>query len=241
MAKPRPKKPEPQPLPTKQAATRNLLIGFGALVAVALIVALVVAKPWESNESDDGSAPYRPVTVTGTALSKYPEKSTGATDTAPGTIAPTLSGATFTGTPVALKADGKAKVVMFFAHWCPHCQKELPLISDWLRANPNAGVDFFSVATGTNPTLPNYPPAKWFDKEKYPLPVMADDNASSAATAYGLSSYPYLVFLDGNNKVISRTAGEIPMDQFAQMVDSLKTAAAASSTASSTTTSTTAP
>ena len=31
--------------------------------------------------------------------------------------------------------DGKAKAIFFVAHWCPHCQAEIPRLSEWLKTH----------------------------------------------------------------------------------------------------------
>ena len=66
-----------------------------------------------------------------------------------------------------------------------------------------------TIATGTDETLDNYPPSAWLEREKWPFPVMADDAASHAASAYGLQFYPYFVFVDADGKVVGRATGEL--------------------------------
>jgi thioredoxin-related protein len=50
---------------------------------------------------------------------------------------------------------------------------------------------------------------------------MADSANSDAANAFGLASYPYFVFVDGNGKVVGRTSGEIATDQLETIVKQL--------------------
>jgi uncharacterized protein (DUF1800 family) len=71
---------------------------------------------------------------------------------------------------IGIANDGKAKVVLFVAHWCPHCRREVPLL--------------------------------------------ADDSQNSAAGAYGLTGYPYLVVVDAHNRVVSRSSGEMSLAEF---------------------------
>ena len=74
------------------------------------------------------------------------------------------------------------------------------------------GVDFVSVATGIDPSRPNYPPDVWLASEGWTLPVLVDPT-NSVAQAYGLSAYPFWVFLDGQGKVVLRATGELTVDQ----------------------------
>ena len=39
------------------------------------------------------------------------------------------------GCAVSIEADGRPKIVVFLAHWCPHCQAEVPRLVDWFGEN----------------------------------------------------------------------------------------------------------
>lgn len=145
-------------------------------------------------------------------------------DAAVGQAAPVVAGASFDGSTVTLGGVGRPQIIIFVAHWCPHCQREVPLIQAWLDANgaPD-GVDLRSVATGNDPSLPNYPPETWLANEQWSVPVVVDPTNSIAA-AYGLTSYPYFVFLDSKGRVAFRASGEIPIDTLQQLVDLLRDA-----------------
>ena len=115
--------------------------------------------------------------------------------------------------------DGKPKLVLFVAHWCPHCQREVPLLADYLKANPlPAGLELFTIATATDSAKPNFPPSAWLEGAGWPGSTIADDANGSAAAAFGLPGFPYFVAVDSHNKVIARTSGEIPVDQFSALV-----------------------
>ena len=102
-------------------------------------------------------------------------------DPAIGRPAPQVHGFDFDGTPVAITADGRPKVAIFLAHWCPHCQAEVPLIQSWIEAGgvPD-GVDLVSIATGIDSAAPNYPPDAWLEREGWTVPVIADPTNSVA-------------------------------------------------------------
>ena len=38
----------------------------------------------------------------------------------------------FEGDAVAITNDGRPKIILLFAHWCPHCQNEVPVVTEWL-------------------------------------------------------------------------------------------------------------
>jgi cytochrome c biogenesis protein CcmG/thiol:disulfide interchange protein DsbE len=144
--------------------------------------------------------------ISGSLLPPFPR---AGDDPAKGLTAPTVQGASFDGTPVAIAPTGRPTVILFIAHWCPHCQREVALIQSWIDANGlPQGVDFVSVATGIDPTLPNYPPEAWLASVGWTVPVIVDPT-NSVAEAYGLSAYPFWVFLDGNGVVVERATGEM--------------------------------
>ncbi len=120
---------------------------------------------------------------------------------------------------MTIKADGRPKVVVFVAHWCPHCQREVPRLSEYLRDNPvPAGVEIVTVATGTTADRPNHPPSEWLERENWPGPVLADSEDAKTAEAFGLSAYPFFVAVDKDGKVVARTSGELTTDQFAELL-----------------------
>jgi thiol-disulfide isomerase/thioredoxin len=111
---------------------------------------------------------------------------------------------------------------LFVAHWCPHCQREVPLLASNLNTTPlPSGVEMITISTGVNAAAPNYPPSQWLKGVQWPTPVIADDAQSSAAQAFGLSAYPYFVFVDANNKVVARASGEMTMPDFRTAVGRL--------------------
>jgi thiol-disulfide isomerase/thioredoxin len=132
---------------------------------------------------------------------------------------PDLEGLTFDGAPVSITKDGKPKLVLFVAHWCPHCQKEIPLLADYLKANPVQGVDLYTVSTSAASNSPNYPPSAWLETEDWEVPTLADSEDKQAADAFGLSAFPFFVAVDASGKVVARTSGELTTEQFADLID----------------------
>ncbi|GBC87267.1 Sporulation thiol-disulfide oxidoreductase A [bacterium HR12] len=182
------------------------VLGLVGAVVVAGVVALVAAGRSENQRP----APEGRVTVTGDALPAYAEGS----DPAVGLPAPALQGRDFEGRPISIGDDGRPKVIVFLAHWCPHCQREVPLVQGWLdREGMPAGVDLYSVATAIDPTQPNYPPDDWLRREGWTVPVLVDDDEGSAAEAYGVTGFPFFVFIDARGNVASRAAGELTIQQ----------------------------
>ena len=166
----------------------------------------VVPSASGGSQAARGSGAATEPTITGDALPQF-QGADG--DDAVGMTVPTVEGSDFTGRSVAITADGRPKVIVFLAHWCPHCQAAVPLLQTWVSAGGvPEGLDLVSVATGIDPSRPNYPPAAWLQREGWTVPVIAD-TSNTVAQAYGLPAYPFWVFVDANGKVVARTVGEL--------------------------------
>ncbi len=222
----------------RSRASRWLLPG---VIAVAVVVAAVLAivLPGGGGPTGGGSSSLRPSASgaasggsgvpagSGSAVAVQPPVITGSplppfqgpdNDAAVGLPAPEVSGSDFAGTPVSIEPDGRAKVILFLAHWCPHCQTEVPLVQTWVSAGgvPD-GVDLVSVATGIDPSQPNYPPDAWLEREGWTVPVIADPT-NSVAEAYGLTAYPLWVFVGSDGTVVARAAGEMTIPDLEALV-----------------------
>ena len=199
----------------------------GAVLLVAAVLAIVL-----SQGSDPGGSSARPSatpagsvapgsgpTVTGAAL---PVLADPASDPAVGLGIPEVEGAAFDGTPVSIEKDGRPKILLFLAHWCSHCQAEVPVVQDWLDAGGGPDdVDLISIATAIDPTLPNHPPDAWLQREGWTVPVLVDPTGS-VADAYGLSAFPFWVLVDADGRVAGRLTGELPIPDLERLIDGLR-------------------
>jgi thiol-disulfide isomerase/thioredoxin len=186
--------------------------GLAAVVVLALVVAVVVSSDGDGDDAD-GVEQVAAVEASGDALPAF--DASAATDPAKDVVAPELRGRSFDGTPVDVTRDGRGKVIVFLAHWCPHCQAEVPRIVAHLadRALPT-DVDLVAVSTAVDENRPNYPASTWLERERWTWPVLVDDADGSAAAQFGLSGFPYLVALDPEGRVVARTSGEFSMTVF---------------------------
>ncbi len=198
-----------------------ILIGAGLVMVLVLVgVVLLMGGDDEGGDNGDGSASRQiaPVEVTGDEL---PRLADVGNDPAVGMDAPQATGVEFGGNDVSLLREGQPAIVVFGAHWCPHCQREIPVIVDWMEQGGTEGLDVILVATATNPNSPNYPPSAWLDRENWRGRVILDDESNSIAQAYGLTGYPLIVFVDADGKVTQRVSGEVPPEQLATYASSI--------------------
>ena len=184
---------------------KKLLGIIGGVVGLALVVVLAIAIAGE--EPVDASIGFGDPVVTGDPL---PIFNPAAADPVVGLTAPSALGADWEDNEVKIEADGRAKIVVFLAHWCPHCQAEVPVVQTWLdEGNLPDDVDMYSVVTSTDRLRPNWPPQDWLEEEGWTVPALMDNEIGTVAVNYGMSGTPFYVVLDGDNNVIRRASGEI--------------------------------
>ena len=158
------------------------------------------------------AAEFQEVKVAGDKLAPMPESGD---DPAVGKAAPTLTGYDLAGRPVTIDpgSDGKATMLVFLAHWCPHCNYEIPVLNEWKEKGltpPNLRV--VGVTTASRQDQANWPPSKWLVAKKWAFDQFADSEKQDASAAYGVGGYPFLVFIDAAGNVTSRTSGEVPVE-----------------------------
>ena len=202
----------------KESSNKSVwLIGS---IAAAIAIAAIVAVATQSSSDDvvTGVEEFNSVEVAGDAL---PEYSAEVTDAAVGMIAPVLTGQGFTGNKITT-TPGAPTLLVFLAHWCQYCQREVPLLVQWNRDGlVPSGLDVIAITTSTDPTSPNFPPSEWLAREEFPAlwPVMTDSGEKTAATAMGVSGFPFFVLLDSNGKVALRVSGEIEMQVLTEAIN----------------------
>lgn len=117
-------------------------------------------------------------------------------------------------------ADGTVRLIGFFAHWCPHCQREVPRVAKWLAENgmPEE-IEIIAISTAVREGAPNYPPSEWLIDENWPTQVLVDNEEGELATAYGLGGFPYWVLVDATGTAMHRSSGELTEEQFGYLID----------------------
>ena len=169
---------------------------IGGLVVAIVILSSALAAPVAAKGAKQQVGPR--VTIEGAKLPEGGEDIGTSDDPAIGKPAPTLTGEGFDGKPVTFES-GAPRIVIFLSHSCPHCQAEVPRIVKLEKQEKFDGVEVQTVTTNTSEDAPNYPPSKWLKRERWPFkPVLADDKRARALTAFGGTSFPYLVFVSAD-------------------------------------------
>ena len=210
-------------------------IAGGVAAAIAAIVAVVLVVGGGSSSSStttstitsnsgDASETSQPTTGDAVAAAEFqPVEAEGEmlvqledpdNDPARGKIAPVVNGFGFDGAPLTIAPIGKPMLVVFLAHWCPHCNAEIPRLIEWKDSGAMpADLGVVGVSTGARDDAPNWPPSQWVVDKAWPWPVMADNEDQNAAVAFGVSGYPGLILLNGDGKVLARRSGEAGIDE----------------------------
>lgn len=216
--------------PESQGGGRTGMYVIGAVVALVVVIgiaALVMTSESGDDAASDAVQEQASVTVSGEPLPEYPADAGLAadpsTDPAVGMTAPSMEGQAFDGTPVSFEpGNGTPQVLVFAAHWCPVCQKEIPLLQEWIDAgNLPEDVQVTLVNTSVSADRPNYPPSEWLADVGWSEQILLDNPDQSAAQAFGLTGYPYMVFIDAEGTVVQRASGALPVEQFGQFVDQI--------------------
>lgn len=194
---------------TTRSITRSPLLWVAGLIVIAFVVAVLASGGGDDETST--ATETASVSITGDGL---PGFTSTADDPAVGTAAPGFSGVSFDDSAVDA-TDPAPRVVGFFAHWCPHCQRELPIVEEWLDEGllPD-GVEFVAVSTAVESQADNYPPSAWFADVGYDATVVVDDADSSLADAFGLPGFPFWVVTDADGQVVGRVGGAVDRTGF---------------------------
>lgn len=134
-------------------------------------------------------------------------------------VAPPVVGQDFAGDAVELTpgTDGPMMVV-FLAHWCPHCNREIPVLQEWQASGEiPADLSVVGVSTAVREDRENYPPGEWLERMGWEWPAIDDDG--TLAETYGVEGFPWMVFIDADGAVTATTSGEQPIEELQVLAD----------------------
>lgn len=153
-------------------------------------------------------------------------------DPAVGTPAPVVVGLGYDGNTVRIDAaEAGPTMVVFLAHWCSHCNAEIPVLNS-LRDDDRIpdDVNVIGVSTAVSPGQPNFPPDQWLDDKDWTWAAMADgvdmeNETFIAAEAFGVTGFPSVTLIDANGIVAARWSGGRPPSEIASLVAALPSVA----------------
>jgi thiol-disulfide isomerase/thioredoxin len=119
--------------------------------------------------------------------------------------------------------DGKARVWLVWAHWCPYCQAELPDLNEWWPENASRfpNVELVTVTSAIDDTRSN-PLRPYLDTEQFAFPVIVDEDGA-LSQLFGTSAFPFWVVTDADGTVVLRVAGALGLQSVDQLFSQLET------------------
>ena len=186
---------------------KNFIIAGAVVLVLGLAIAIGVTL---SSEPVAAGLPEGDISVVGDSLPQYAGENDD--NVALGLAAPTFSAPDQNSEIFQLEKNGNSKALLFLAHWCPHCQREVPVVQRFIDSNGvPPGIDVIAVATSIDRGRDNYPPQEWLQREGWSETQIYDLDRE-IGEAYGLNAFPYWVFLDKDLNVIARRTGNLPED-----------------------------
>ncbi len=162
-----------------------VMAGFTALVIVA-VAALAVLRTTggDFTPNDEGLFP--------------------AGDKAPGFTAESVTG----GGSVSVGEGGApATMLVFFATWCPHCQREAPVLSELESQYDGLRMIMVGIDGEDNP----HKVREFVERYDIESPAVYEP---SLGTEYRVSGYPTVYVLNEDNEVIGAHSGEAPREVY---------------------------
>ena len=186
---------------------KNFIIAGAVVLVIGLAIAIGVTL---SSEPVAAGLPEGEISVVGDFLPQYAGENDD--NVALGLAAPTFSAPDQNSEIFQLEKNGNSKALLFLAHWCPHCQREVPVVQRFIDSNGvPPGIDVIAVATSIDRGRDNYPPQEWLQREGWSETQIYDLDRE-IGEAYGLNAFPYWVFLDKDLNVLARRTGNLPED-----------------------------
>jgi thiol-disulfide isomerase/thioredoxin len=166
------------------------------------------------------------LTIDGGLLDEYDET---IDDPTVGTPGPVITGQQFDGSSITIGGPtDQPTMLVFLAHWCPHCNDEIPEIVKLRDAGDlPADLNIIGISTAVVDDRDNYPPSEWMVEKDWTWPVLADTAEAEAFQTYGGTGFPYTVMLDADGNVLARKSGNEPAERIKAWIDdTLATASA---------------
>jgi len=128
----------------------------------------------------------------------------------PGTL-PDITLSDMQGKPTKLASfGGRPLMVNFWATWCAPCRREIPLLNKIRMQRHQQNVEIVGVAVDFREDV-----LKYVHKVplSYPL-LIGEEDGLAAAEAFGMGmAFPFSVFVDSQNRILTIKIGELHEDE----------------------------
>ena len=165
---------------------KNFIIAGVVVLVLGLAIAIGVTL---SSEPVAAGLPEGEITISGDPLPEFAGQND--LDIVAGLPAPTFSAPNENSEIISIEKNGNAKALVFLAHWCGYCQKEVPIVQNLIdTVGVPDGVEVIAIATAIDRGRENYPPQKWLADEGW-SELQLYDLEREIGTAYGLNAVSY--------------------------------------------------
>src|SRR5688500_9166857 len=157
---------------------------------------------------DEGVATLTP--VTSAAPAPEPAAEAPPKKTVPDTL-PDITLADRDGKPTKLASfGGRPLMVNFWATWCAPCRREIPLLNKIRAQRQSQNAEIVGIAVDFRDEV-----LKFVAKVplSYPL-LIGEEDGLAAAEAFGMGmAFPFSVFVDSQNRILTVKSGELHEDE----------------------------
>ena len=213
---------------------RNKFVLFATIGVVSLILILIIVLIFSGNSSNQVTGSFKGnINIQGETVAQLPQHFDRncifhsvtlcqSFESAANIIIPDIEGISISGEPFKIQNDGRKKIILFLAHWCPHCQVEVGVFESWIKTRgvPN-DFDIYGIATANNPSQENYPPETWLKEGNWEFPTIIDTDSDNIAKIFGVTSFPYWILVDSDNKILTRLTGTFKEEEIDVIVSKM--------------------
>jgi thiol-disulfide isomerase/thioredoxin len=183
------------------------LLGAALLILAAGGAGFLAYRARHANMPALTAAPVGPAVLPDTTLAA---ESTTAKKPVPATL-PDISLADMNGKPTKLASfGGRPLMVNFWATWCAPCRREIPLLNKIRMERKPQNAEIVGIAVDFREDV-----VKFLTKTplQYPL-LVGEEDGLAAAEAFGMGmAFPFSVFVDSKNRILTVKIGELHEDE----------------------------
>jgi thiol-disulfide isomerase/thioredoxin len=124
---------------------------------------------------------------------------------------PAITLANLEGKPTALASfAGRPLLVNFWATWCAPCRREIPLLNKIRAQRKSQNAEIVGIAVDFKDDVVKYTQKTHIG---YPL-LIGEEDGLAAAEAFGMGmAFPFSVFVDSQNRILTIKIGELHEDE----------------------------
>ena len=200
---PAPTSPDPAPAGRPARRPRPIFLLVGIALALALALALFAGLGTRGGGTGTGTGTGM-ATGTSTALANGGTVRPPTGSKVPTFSLPRLGGGGKVGVPADGGGGGRPAILLFFASWCPSCQKEIPALARTYRLQQLGHSRLAAVSLiGVDGNDPTANALNFVHNSGVTFPVGADSVYAVTQGKFAIANLPESVFVEGNGTVVN--------------------------------------